>query len=107
MTDFEQHLARQPLAAPSLELDDRIARAFAAAGRASFARRLEPWWWFAALLSLGTATLLVFVAPPPPSSPAAPVEIRFEPNDALRRLLLEPPSSARPLPHPQVRIQSS
>lgn len=106
MTDFEQHLARQPLTAPSPDLDRRMARAFAAAARVSLARRLEPWGWFAALLSLGAAGLLIFIGAPPPVS-AAPVELRLEANDALRRLLLEPPSATRPPPHLQVRIQSS
>lgn len=98
MNDLEVLLSRQPLAAPPAELDERVARIFAAAALPRPQSVGEGWWWPAAVGAFSTLVLLLALLPHRPAPVCPPVQVHFEPNAALRRLLLTPSTPHEPPP---------
>ncbi len=92
--DLEENLRAMRLAAPSVDLDRRMAALFASAPRAGRG------WWLAALATAGVAAAaLVLLSPPPPvPAPARPVGYQVEAPSPLREWLLTPPPESQPPP---------
>lgn len=108
MNDLESQLSRQPLAAPSTALDRRIAQTFAVAAVARPKSVNELWWWPVAIASFGAVVVLLLALMPPRPAPInAPVQVHFEANAALRRLLLTPATHHEPPPRLNLGVPST